>query len=119
MRFIPIFEQDHRELQQQGETHEQYEAYREYVANLEQHVSDFALQEGPRGIGNHRLTGNSSIFASIFEVSVDFLGRFRFRGLILVMGAAFWASCKQLSSRTRRLAPVFGLRNRTFRLEKP
>ncbi|CAK9006216.1 unnamed protein product [Durusdinium trenchii] len=45
-KFLPIFDQDHRELLHQGETHEQYAAYREYVGNLEQHVSDFALQEG-------------------------------------------------------------------------
>lgn len=45
-RFLPMFDQDHRELVQQGETHEQYAAYREYVGNLEEHVSDFALQEG-------------------------------------------------------------------------
>eukprot|EP00435_Cladocopium_sp_Y103_P035220 s1158_g9.t1 len=45
-RFLPIFDQDHRELIQQGETHEQHAAYREYVGNLEEHVSDFALQEG-------------------------------------------------------------------------
>eukprot|EP00434_Breviolum_minutum_P009183 symbB.v1.2.008090.t1/scaffold503.1/size194688/5 len=45
-KFLPIFDQDRRELVQQGETHEQYAAYREYVGDLEQHVSEFALQEG-------------------------------------------------------------------------
>ncbi|CAE7200651.1 unnamed protein product [Symbiodinium sp. CCMP2456] len=45
-KFMPIFDQDVKEFLQQGETHEQYAAYREYVASLEEHASDFALQEG-------------------------------------------------------------------------
>ncbi|CAJ1439453.1 unnamed protein product [Effrenium voratum] len=45
-RFLPLFDQDRLELAQQGETHEQYAAYREYVATLEENVSNFALQEG-------------------------------------------------------------------------
>ena len=65
---MPIFDQDVKEFVQQGETHEQresklvrirscgtrlagksrYAAYREYVASLEEHASNFALQEGPR-----------------------------------------------------------------------
>jgi len=45
-KFMPIFDQDVKEFVQQGETHEQYAAYREYVASLEEHASNFALQEG-------------------------------------------------------------------------
>ncbi|CAE7294359.1 unnamed protein product [Symbiodinium pilosum] len=45
-KFLSIFDQDAKEFLQQGETHEQYAAYLEYTATLEEHASNFALQEG-------------------------------------------------------------------------
>jgi len=45
-RWLPLFDQERREIEQQGQTHEQYAAYTEYAAELEQHMSRFAEEEG-------------------------------------------------------------------------
>lgn len=45
-KWVPVFEQTLQEVQQQGETHEQYAAYNEYLEALEEHVARFATQEG-------------------------------------------------------------------------
>lgn len=48
-KFVPIFDVDMGELGQQGETHEQYAAYREYTNVLEQHLVRFVAEEGYGG----------------------------------------------------------------------
>eukprot|EP00930_Biecheleria_cincta_P023628 TRINITY_DN17041_c0_g1_i1.p1 TRINITY_DN17041_c0_g1~~TRINITY_DN17041_c0_g1_i1.p1 ORF type:complete len:532 (-),score=123.75 TRINITY_DN17041_c0_g1_i1:360-1889(-) len=45
-KWVPVFDQSLQEVQQQGETHEQYAAYKEYAEALEEHVARFAEQEG-------------------------------------------------------------------------
>merc|ERR1711972_393178 len=45
-KFVPVFEQDLKDMDQQGETHAQYEAYQEYLAALQGHLTRFAAQEG-------------------------------------------------------------------------
>ena len=57
-----------------------YAAYREYVGNLEEHVSDFALQEGPLGTAALGTGGlcilcpemeDAQIFSRMFSSTLD------------------------------------------------
>lgn len=45
-RCLPLFEQSLEEVEVSGETLEQYAAYKEYVAALEEHCAKFAMDEG-------------------------------------------------------------------------
>jgi hypothetical protein len=45
-RCLPLFEQSLEDVEVSGETLEQYAAYKEYVAALEEHCAKFAMEEG-------------------------------------------------------------------------
>jgi hypothetical protein len=62
-KFVPVFDQDARELQQQGETHAQYAAYKEYLDILEQRLVQFAAGEGYGG-------GNAQEFLAALRQNV-------------------------------------------------
>jgi|Transcript_24937 hypothetical protein len=62
-KFVPVFDQDAREFQQQGETHAQFTAYQEYLSILEQHLVRFAAAEGYGG-------GNAAEFLEALRQNV-------------------------------------------------
>jgi len=45
-KHMAVFDQSRQEFEQQGETHEQYAAYTDYLATLEAHILNFALEQG-------------------------------------------------------------------------
>lgn len=62
-KFVPVFDQDMSELHQQGQTHQQYAAYQEYVGVLEQHLVNFVQQEGYGG-------GDAAAFLALMRQQV-------------------------------------------------